>query len=196
MPLSLVTSDELTKFVDDLSTQITSLKDQLQAVKKSIPVIKSQIPGFTFWNFPADTGAPKLSSLVETGVGLTFTTCTHTVAQYEDQPFARPDRMALDLVTLGKGNVDFYLYAWSADQSVNSSQFATTPTLKLIKQVNMTTDIDNHRYHKYFSLSQDEIDTLMSIQTKYGLIFGLLYKAQPGSLMSALNVSVLTAYKV
>ena len=187
------------KETDSLTIQLQTLIDQVNKIPPPVvlpPAKLPQIEGFTFWNFPADIGAPKLSSLAETGVGLTFTTSTHTAAQYEDQKFARPDRMALDLVTLGKGNVDFYLYAWSADQSVNSAQFASTPTLKLIKQVNMTTDIDNHRYHKYFSLEQNEIDNLMSIQTKYGLIFGLRYKAQPNSLMSSLNATVLTSYKV
>jgi len=184
------------KEADDLVTQIQGLQTQLASIPPPPPVKLPQIEGFTFWNFPADIGAPKLSNTTEGGVGLTFTTSTHTCAQYEDQKFARPDRMALDLVTLGKGNVDFYLYAWSAEQAVNAAQFSSTPTLKLIKQVNMTTDIDNHRYHKYFSLTQDEIDILMSVTTKYGLVLGLRYKAQPACLMSSLNATVLTSYKI
>jgi hypothetical protein len=206
MPLIIPTPDDLQllrneyqKMIGTLSEQLQSLTDQVNKIPPPVvlpPVKLPQIEGFSFWNFPADIGAPKLTSTTETAVGLTFTTSTHTVAQYEDQLFARPDRMALDLVTLGKGSVDFLLYAWSADQSVNAAQFSSTPTLKLIKQVNMTTDIDNHRYHKYFSLTQDEIDILMSVTTKYGLVLGLRYKAQPACLMSSLNATVLTSYKI
>ena len=216
MSLSLVTAEELqaareeargaTEALVERVSNAESMRDPLQGAQKALNALERRvagllqslaprIPTFSFWNFPADVGAPKLTSTTETMAGLTFTTATCTVPQFEDQKFARPDRMALDLVTLGKGSVDFMLYAWSAEQGVNAAQFSATPTLALIKTVTMATDIANHRYHKYFSLTQSEIDALMAIPTKYGLVFGLRYKAQPASEMSSLMVSVQTAYK-
>lgn len=201
--LSLVQQADLQDVIDRLVAAEKSLVDlkavniqlQNQVNQLAVPKLRN-IPSHQFWNFPADVGAMKLTSTDETTCSLTFSSGCYTVAQYEDQKFARPDRMALDLVTLGKGSVDFLLYAWSAEQAVNSAMFSSTPTLQLIKTVTMATDIDNHRYHKYFSLSQDEIDAIMSIPTKYGLNFCLRYKAQPNSLMSSLTATLLTAYKV